>query len=102
MDARDKSELPKCSRCGQLAEESASPEIEHPFRAFLLRVYCRVMIVLILYVLSTGPLYWPIFEAFNNRGSAFLAELYLPIAYACDQNDTICDWFDWYAGLWVY
>ncbi len=76
-------------------------EESHPLLNQLLRIYCRVLIVLMLYVLSTGPMYWLIYEAYNMGGSSFLSKLYFPIAVACE-NDAICRWFDWYVGLWVF
>ncbi len=104
----------RCPQCGTLAiEESArskSPLAESVvsssedawFRDLLAKIYCRSLIVLILYVLSTGPMYWLVYEAFRANGSVFLAKLYLPIVFACQYSDVICGWFDWYVGLWVY
>jgi hypothetical protein len=108
MVAREPAGTLWCARCGKPSESrrlkaaAISAEPEDPIRDLVLRIYCRVMIVLMLYVLSTGPMYWAIFEAFNTSGSSFLAKLYYPIALACQHSDTICNWFDWYVGLWVY
>ncbi len=66
-----------------------------------LRIYIRVSVVLMLYVLSTGPMYWAIYESYRLGGSQFLWYLYYPIAVACE-NDAICRWFDWYVGLWIF
>jgi hypothetical protein len=71
-------------------------------RDLLVRIYCRTLIVLMIYVLSTGPLYWAIYEAFRDGGSVFLAKLYYPLVLACQHSDAISNWFDWYVGLWVY
>ena len=69
-------------------------------RNVLLRIYNRTLIFLLLYVLSTGPMYWSVYEAYNMGGSSFLARFYAPIAALC-QVEFIADWFDWYIGLWV-
>jgi hypothetical protein len=66
-----------------------------------MRVYCRAVIVLMVYVLSTGPLYWAIYEGFTDNGSYFLARLYYPLVVACKHSEVVCNWFDWYVGLWV-
>ena len=104
----------RCSQCGALADEESARSISRSaervslgygdgrFRDLLFKVYCRSLIILILYVLSTGPMYWMVYEAFRANGSVFLAKLYLPIVFACQYSDAICGWFDWYVGLWVY
>lgn len=108
MEVREPAVPLRCSRCGNPSEE-ASPrsefllsEADEAVINLILRVYSRVMIVFLLYVLSTGPMYWAIYEAFNTSGSSFLAKLYYPIALVCQHSDLICTWFDWYVGLWVY
>jgi hypothetical protein len=107
MEVRESAAGARCSRCGHppegaTSQTSALTGTEQSARVFWLRVYCRVLIVLMVYVLSTGPMYWAIYEAFNTNGHSFLARLYYPIVLACQLSDTICAWFDWYVGLWVY
>ena len=97
----------RCPNCHQQIAIRPNPagfegSDDNPVRDFVLRVYCRAMIGLLIYVLSTGPMYWLVYEAFNASGSTFLAKLYYPIALACEASDTICTWFDWYVGLWVF
>ena len=103
----------RCRHCGTLTHgasvppkprltERATSSHGPGFRDLLVRIYCRVLIVMMLYILSTGPMYWILYEAFRANGSTFLAKLYLPIVAVCQHNDTICGWFDWYVGLWVY
>lgn len=108
MEARETAFSSNCPRCGHQPDQprpqsaASLSGTDESVRDFLLRIYCRVMIVLILYVLSTGPMYWAIYEAFNTNGSSFLAKLYFPLVLACQYSDPICTWFDWYLGLWVY
>lgn len=105
LEARDDSPTVQCEKCGEQMPAASQPipwEKEHSPIASLVRLYCRAMIVLILYVLSTGPMYWLIFAGYQASGSSIIANLYFPIVWACQQSDVICNWFDWYVGLWVY
>ncbi|WP_166824386.1 hypothetical protein [Thalassoroseus pseudoceratinae] len=66
------------------------------------RIYNRIAIVFLLYVLSTGPMYWPIYEAYNIGGRSIdrlIYFLYYPIVLLCE-FDWIAGWFEWYVGLW--
>jgi hypothetical protein len=54
-----------------------------------------------LYVLSAGPFYWKIYEAYRLDGSPYLASLYLPLVVLSEVSDTFGQWMDWYVGLWV-
>ena len=65
------------------------------------RIYCRVVILLTLYVLSTGPLYWPIYDAYaSNGGLALLYYLYYPLV-KLNEVGFVSEWFNWYIGLWL-
>lgn len=103
----------RCTHCGTAfgVASSASPGVAPSvqkvapdpwLRVLLTKIYCRTLVVLMIYALSTGPMYWAIFEAFRDNGSMFLARLYYPIVLACERSETIGNWFDWYVGLWVY
>lgn len=107
VEAPQDSKSARCQHCGSRVvpggDSTAGDEsAENPLRDLVLRIYCRVMIGLLVYVLSTGPMYWAVYEAFNASGSTFLAKLYFPIALACEKSEVVCDWFDWYVGLWVF
>jgi len=54
----------------------------------------------ILYVLSVGPLYWPIYAAYFLDGSVFLKWFYFPLVLACE-IDYVANFFDWYLQFWV-
>ena len=85
----------------------AEPPPEDSLKNRLLRIYCRVLIFLFLYVFSTGPLYWACYEGLKDAASVesltelpAIGVLYYPIAWAC-QVPAINRWFDWYVNLWL-
>lgn len=105
LEAQNAASIVRCEQCGEQMTAAGQPvqmEKDHSLIATLIRLYCRVMIVFILYVLSTGPMYWLVFAGYQASGSSFIANLYFPIVWACQQSDVVCTWFDWYVGLWVY
>ena len=53
-----------------------------------------------LYILSTGLMYWYCFSAYYLNGSEYLTKLYFPIVWACE-IDIVNDFFNWYIGLWI-
>ncbi len=66
------------------------------------KIYNIIAFVLLVYVLSTGPMYWPIYEAYNVGGRSIdrlIYAIYYPIVLLCE-NDWIAGWFEWYVGLW--
>lgn len=73
----------------------------------LLRIYCRVLIFVFVYVFSTGPLYWACYEGLQDADTVdrltelpAVGILYYPIAWVC-QVPAISRWFDWYVNLWL-
>jgi hypothetical protein len=81
----------------------------HPHRrrgtdpAWPVRLYNRGLLLLLVYVLSTGPAYWLVYDAQNISGSLghkLVYYLYLPIIIACE-FEPIAVWFNWYVSLWV-
>jgi hypothetical protein len=61
----------------------------------------QLVIIFVLYILSTGPMYWIWFSAYYLHGSEYIEKLYNPIVLACE-IDVINDFFDWYVGLWIH
>jgi hypothetical protein len=61
-----------------------------------------LLILFALYVASIGPMYWACFEAYNMDGSSFVAQLYFPVALACEVSPAISEWVNWYVGLWIF
>jgi hypothetical protein len=54
-----------------------------------------------VYVLSVGPMYWTIYEAYFLNADPYLARLYLPLVWLSGQSDLFAKWMEWYLGLWV-
>ncbi|MBW3542234.1 MAG: hypothetical protein KY476_18350 [Planctomycetes bacterium] len=89
----------------QPAPADELPEVS--LRDRLLRVYCRVLVFLAIYVFSTGPFYWACYEGLKYAAEgAGVTDLplpgvvYYPIALAC-RIDAVDRWFDWYVSLWI-
>ena len=80
-----------------IASENSSPAKRHFIRFLYTFPY-----LLILYVLSTGPLYWQIYDAYQPDGSVFLRGLYYPVILACESSDYVSNFFHWYAMLWAF
>ena len=73
---------------------------------FLLRVYCRLLIMGALYVLSIGPMYWHWYDARHmGQGSPLTRRavimFYAPLATACEYVKPLDDWVEWYIGVWT-
>lgn len=73
-----------------------------PRKSNWVRTTYIVPYVLVVYVLSAGPLYWQIYDSFQPEGSAFLRGVYYPIVFACENNDYVSNFFHWYAQLWAF
>lgn len=56
--------------------------------------------LLILYVLSIGPMYWVIYEAYNLEGSQFVRAFYYPLVIA-SEVPFIAKFLDWYLSFWI-
>ena len=78
-----------------------SPPPAHPFRDLALRVYCYLVVLGVLYVLSAGPMYWTAYEAYHADGSPFIAQLYYPLVKA-SEIEPIGRVVNWYVGLWIF
>lgn len=76
------------------------PDNDRRSRDRLIRTYCWTLVLLAVYVLSTGPMYWQIYEAYHTNGSSWIAALYFPLVLACE-IPAVNDWFNWYIGLWL-
>lgn len=85
---------------------SRAPGVRN-FLCFRLPVY--LVVVLTLYVLSIGPMYWYWYESYAvydsheqavdhaNNVSLF----YLPLVYACEKSRHVSDYVNWYLDFWV-
>lgn len=67
---------------------------------FAVRVYTRVVVILVIYVLSIGPMYWSWYESRYLNGDPFLAKLYYPLEVICHKLPWLGSWVDWYVDQW--
>lgn len=66
----------------------------------LVRLLYAIPYLLILYVLSVGPMYWKICEAYHLEGSRLVYVLYYPLVRAAEIN-YISNFLDCYIELWI-
>lgn len=97
------------------ADSAAGPESEQPSRArrigelLLIRLPVYLAVVLLLYVLSIGPMYWTWYESYAMYESHEVAMansneitlLYLPLAVLCDHCQPVEEYVNWYLDFWV-
>ncbi len=75
----------------------------------LIRLPMYLAVVLVLYVLSIGPMYWTWYESYalyENHDDAMqnpdrVTLFYLPLIYACQENKDLRDYVNWYLDFWV-
>jgi len=67
------------------------------FRGFVQRVF----VMLAIYVLSIGPLYWQWYGARFAGESPWLAAFYEPLVIVAQLIPPFGRWMDWYVGLWI-
>mgnify|MGYP006969436393 CR=1 FL=1 len=72
------------------------------FRRWLMRVGIRVMILLLIYVLSIGPMYWQWVEAMMTGENEALLVFYLPLMLAAEKIPPFRDVLHKYVDLWVF
>ena len=75
----------------------------------LIRLPVYLVFVLVLYVLSIGPMYWYWYESYvmydshesavinANRVSLF----FLPLVGACEGSKYVSDYVNWYLDFWI-
>ena len=71
-------------------------------RQFTLWLPVYLAIAMALYILSAGPMYWTIYEAFFVGHNPLIQTLYLPLVWLASNSDLFGQWMEWYVGLWVY
>lgn len=65
------------------------------------RILLQLVLVLVVYVLSVGPMYWKIYEAYYLNGSPFIAQFYLPLILLYEHSEIARAVLNWYIGLWI-
>lgn len=82
------------------ADNSSNPR--NGVLSFCLRSYCWFLILGTLYVLSIGPMYWHWYDVrYTGDGNRLVQALYTPLALACQINEPLGNWVEWYIGLWT-
>lgn len=70
-------------------------------REWVLRVIERSFLLLAVYVLSIGPMYWHWYGARFAGGSILLAAFYEPLIFIAQLFPAFGRWMDWYVSLWI-
>ena len=85
------------------------PRIKRTGGFLLIRLPVYLAFVLVLYVLSIGPMYWYWYESYvmyeshksavmnANRVSLF----YLPLVRVCEDHEYVGDYVNWYLDFWI-
>jgi hypothetical protein len=61
----------------------------------------RMFLLIGLYVLSIGPMYWHWYGGRFAGGSQLVAAFYEPIFIMATLVPWFGEWMDWYVGLWI-
>ncbi|MDA0588634.1 MAG: hypothetical protein O2820_10240 [Planctomycetota bacterium] len=61
----------------------------------------RVLVFLVVYVYSIGPMFWLWYEAENMGGSYLLRAFYTPLKLLCLGSTTFEDFLNDYIGWWI-
>ena len=89
--------------------KESAPRIKRILGFLLIRLPVYLVFVLVLYVLSIGPMYWYWYESYvmydsheyavmnANRVSLF----YLPLVSVCENNKYVSDYVNWYLDFWI-
>jgi len=68
---------------------------------FAASVYNRVVILMLIYVLSIGPMYWEWVDSMYLQGHPAVARFYYPLLILCDLIPPLGDLINWYLSFWV-
>lgn len=66
------------------------------------RIYNRLLIVLVLYVLSIGPSFWLWMDSMYMEGPPAFAAFYYPLLLLCDWIPPFGELVNWYIRLWWF
>ena len=84
----------------KIPDAHRSPEGLTPLD-FAARVYNRVVILALLYVLSIGPMYWQWVDSMHVQGHPSVARFYYPLLLVCEIVPVFGKVVNWYLGFWV-
>lgn len=82
-----------------VAEEPQQTE-EITALEYAARVYNRMLILFVLYVLSIGPAFWLWMESMYLEGPSAVARFYYPLLWLCELIPPFEDLVNWYIRLW--
>lgn len=88
----------------ELAADAVEPQAavaEFTFLGWLWGFAQRTFLLLGIYVLSIGPMYWKWYAAHYADGSETLARFYEPLVIMARLIPPFGRWMDWYVGLWI-
>lgn len=86
----------------ELPEKNQQPTLkERSRRRYIIVSLIQLMILLSLYVLSIGPLFWQWFASYHDMSNPFFAAFYMPLLLACDYIPPLSDGVNWYINLWI-
>ncbi len=82
-------------------EVSPTADRSRSTRRFWLEIAQRTFLLLALYVLSIGPMYWHWYNGKFVTGSKVVAAFYEPLFIAANLIGPFGEWLDWYVELWI-
>ena len=88
---------------GRRATSSAErlPQREFTWTDWFFGVMQRTFLLLVLYVLSFGPLYWHWYGGRFAGGNTWMVMFYEPLFVAAQLIPSFGKWMDWYVNLWI-
>jgi hypothetical protein len=86
-----------------MSEPAANADTGYKFEfaRFVAWLPVYLLIGFAVYVLSAGPFYWTIYEAYRVQERPYIQALYLPLVLLSETSPLFGRWMDWYIGLWV-
>jgi hypothetical protein len=81
---------------------TTQPRPKSRFKKLLTRLATRVFILLVIYVLSIGPMYWKWEDAMMTGDNDSLLIFYMPLMVASELSETFRTLINGYIELWVY
>ncbi len=85
----------------QTDQQSQATPKQWSWRRYIINSLIQVTVLLSLYILSIGPLFWQWYSSFNSMSSPFFAAFYTPLLFACEYIPPLSDGVNWYINLWI-
>ncbi len=61
----------------------------------------RMFILLCIYTLSVGPMYWDWLAGRQAKGNPYIAAFYEPLRIAGELFPPFGEWLNWYIRFWI-